>query len=129
VMVLNHPEAVRKLHVWRTYFDRILRESASIAYELNTPWDSGISSVFSRDDASCCTFCTLIELLSSTADPSRRSAPPPPPWSRRDVPGCCNSHHLVPIEMLRQGSPHSIGSSLSHPGGNDEDITCCLLFT
>jgi len=51
VMITNHPETVRKLHVWRTYFDRILKRSASI---------------FSRDDASRSTICALIELPSST---------------------------------------------------------------
>jgi len=37
VMVTSHPEAVRKLHAWRTDFDKILKRSAFIAYELHTP--------------------------------------------------------------------------------------------
>jgi len=36
LMVMSHPEAVRKLHALRTYFDRILKRSASITYKLNT---------------------------------------------------------------------------------------------
>ena len=36
VMVTSHPEIVRKLHAWCTYFDRILKRSTFIAYELNT---------------------------------------------------------------------------------------------
>jgi len=30
VIVSSHPEAVRKLHGWCTYFDRILKKSASL---------------------------------------------------------------------------------------------------
>ena len=45
VMVTSHLEAVRKLHAWRTDFDRILKRSAFIAYELDIPWDSGIDSL------------------------------------------------------------------------------------
>ena len=45
---------------------------------------------------------------------------------------CCHDHHLGPIEMLREESPHATGSSFSHPRGNDEDITpvflCLSLF-
>ena len=51
VKVTSYLEAVRKLHAWRTYLDKILKRSASIAYELYTPLDPGISSAFSRDDA------------------------------------------------------------------------------
>ena len=68
VMVTSHPEVVRKLHAWRIYFDTILKRSASIAYELNTLWDPGISSVFSRNDASRSTLCALNELTSYTTD-------------------------------------------------------------
>ena len=35
VIVTSHAETVRKLHVWRTYFNRILKRSVFIAYELN----------------------------------------------------------------------------------------------
>jgi len=51
VMVTSHPEIVRKLHVWRKDFDKNMKRSASIAYESNSPWNLGISSVFSRNDA------------------------------------------------------------------------------
>jgi len=36
VTVTSHPEAVRKLHAWRTDFDKILKRSAAITYEVNT---------------------------------------------------------------------------------------------
>ena len=51
VMVTSHCEAVRKLHAWHKDFDRALKSIASIACELDSPWDPDISSVFSRDDA------------------------------------------------------------------------------
>jgi len=51
VMVTSHSETVRKLRAWRKDFDRALKRIASIAYELDSPWDSGINSVFSSDDA------------------------------------------------------------------------------
>ena len=57
-----------------------------IAYELDSPWDPGIDSVFSQDDAPHSTPCSLIVLLSSTTGLPWRPAPPPPPWSRHDVP-------------------------------------------
>ena len=41
---------------------------------------------------------------------------------------CCYDHHLGPIEMLREESPHSTGSSFSHPEGIDEDITPVLSY-
>jgi len=50
LMVLSHPEVVRKLHTWRIDFEKSLRRSAS--YELNSRWDSGISYAFSSDDLS-----------------------------------------------------------------------------
>ena len=86
VMVMSRSEAVRKLHVWPKDFDRALKRIASIAYELDSPWDPDISSVFSRNDVPWSTLYSLIELPSFTADPSRRPAPPPPPWYQRDVP-------------------------------------------
>ena len=49
-------------------------------------------------------------------------------------PCCYHDHHLGQIEMLREESPHSTGSSFSHPEGIDEDITqffilsCLSLF-
>ena len=85
MMVMNHPEAVRKLHTWRPNFDKSLKRGATIAYESNSPWDLGISSIFSRDDGPRSTLYALIELPAFTVDPSRRPTPPPPPWSRRDV--------------------------------------------
>jgi len=51
VMLTSHPEAVKKLYTWRSDFDKILKKSIFIAYELDIPWDLGINSVFSRDDA------------------------------------------------------------------------------
>jgi len=36
VMVLSHPEAARKLHAWRTDFDKSLKRIASIAYKSNS---------------------------------------------------------------------------------------------
>jgi len=86
VMVTSRCETVRKLYAWRKDFDRALKRIVSIACELDSSCDPGISSVFSRDDAPWSTFYVLIELPSLTADPSRRSAPPPPPWYQRDVP-------------------------------------------
>jgi len=85
-MVTSHLEAVRELHAWRTNFDRILKRSVFIVYELNTPWDPSVSSVFSRDDAPLSTLYPLIELPSCIANLSQGPAPPPPPWSWRDVP-------------------------------------------
>ena len=91
MIVTNHHEAVRKLHAWPKDFDRALKRIASIAYELDSSWDPGISFVFSRDDASWSTLYVLIVLPSFTADPSRRPAPPLPPWNQ----------HGVPVMLLR----------------------------
>ena len=52
VMVTSHSETTRKLHAWRKDFEMTLKRIAYIAYELDSPWDPGISSVFSQDDAS-----------------------------------------------------------------------------
>jgi len=84
VMVMSHPEAVGKLHVWRAYIDRFLKRSAFIAYELNTPCDPDISFVFNKDDEPPFIIGALIELPSFT-DLSQRPALPPPPWSRCDA--------------------------------------------
>jgi len=86
VMVMSLPETVRKLHDWRTDFDRILMKNAFIAYELDISRDSGISSVFSMDDAPLSTTGALIELPSFTVDSSQRPLPLPPSWCRCDVP-------------------------------------------
>ena len=48
VMVMSRSEVVRKLHAWPKDFDMALKRTASIAYELGSPWVPGISSVFSR---------------------------------------------------------------------------------
>ena len=85
VMVMSHPEAVRKLHDWRTDFDKTLKRIAFITYESNSPLDSGISSVFGEDDVPRSTLCALIELPIFTVDPSRRPALPPLLWSRCGV--------------------------------------------
>jgi len=86
VIVISHPETIRKLHAWRTDFDRIMKKSAFIVYELNSPWDSGISFVFSRDDVPLSAIDALIELLSFITNPIWRPAPSPPPWSRHNIP-------------------------------------------
>ena len=75
MMVTSHPETVRKFHAWRTDFDRFLKRSAFIAYELDISWNLGISSIFSRDDAPLSTISAFIELPFFTANPSQR--PPP----------------------------------------------------
>ena len=85
-MVMSCSEVVRKLHAWPKDFDRALKRIASIAYELDSPWDPGISSVFSRDDMSWSILFALIELPSFIADLSWRPAPPPSPCYQRDVP-------------------------------------------
>ena len=85
-MVTSHSEATRKLHAWRKDFEMTLKRIAYIAYELDSPWDPGISSVFSSDDAPWSTLYVLIELPSFTANPSRRPVPPPPPWYQHGVP-------------------------------------------
>ena len=79
-MVMSCSEVVRKLHAWPKDFDRALKMVASITYKLDSPWDPGISSVFSRDDAPWSTLYVLIELPSFTANPS------PPPWYQHGVP-------------------------------------------
>jgi len=63
VIVTSFFEAARKLHTWRKDFDGALKMIASIAYELDSPWDLGIGSVFSRDDAPWSTLYALIELI------------------------------------------------------------------
>ena len=103
-MITSHAEIIRKLRTLRTYFDKILKKSASIAYELNTQWDSGISFIFSRDDAPQSPLCALVELPSFTADPLRGPVPPLPPWFWRDILVLLYGHHLGLIEMLREGS-------------------------
>ena len=70
VKIMSHPEAVRKLHARRTYSDKSLKRSASIAYESNNPWGPSISSVFSRDNVPHSTLYTLIKLPVSAANPS-----------------------------------------------------------
>ena len=57
VMVTSCCETVRKLHAWRKDFDRALKRIASIACELDSPCDPGISSVFSKDDVPWFTLC------------------------------------------------------------------------
>ena len=67
-MVTSHPKAIRKLHACRTDFDKILKRSASISYELNVLLDPGISSIFSKDDAPLSVIDVLIELPFLTAN-------------------------------------------------------------
>ena len=83
---------------------------------------SAVGSVFIIDDMSQSAIGALIE-LPSFIDSIRRSVPPLLPWSRCDALELILRPPLGPIEMLRAGSPHSTGSSSSHPGRNDEDIT------
>jgi len=85
VTVTSHPKVMRMLHTWHTDFDRILKRSASIAHELHTPCDSGISFVFSRDDVPRFIICAFIELLFFTVNLSGRASLHPPPWSRREI--------------------------------------------
>ena len=47
---MSHLEIMRKLHAWSQDFDRVLKRIASLTYELDTPWDSGINSIFSGKD-------------------------------------------------------------------------------
>ena len=49
VIVLSH-SIVRKLHVWRTDFERILKRITFITYELDIQWDLGVGSAFNMDD-------------------------------------------------------------------------------
>ena len=49
------------------------------------PWDPGISTVFCRDESLLPFTCTLFELLTTTADPSRKPVLPPSPWFRSDT--------------------------------------------
>ena len=65
---MSHPEAVKRLLFWRTHFDRTLKKSTFVAYELDISWDTDINSVFSRDDAPLFTIGALIGLLSFTVD-------------------------------------------------------------
>jgi len=60
---MSHPEATKKLHAWCKDFDRTLKRIASIAYELDGPWDPGSSSVFSKNYAPRSTLCALISLF------------------------------------------------------------------
>ena len=112
VMVTSHHEAIKKLHAWRTNFDRILKRSTSIVYKLNSPWNLDISSVLSRDDAHLSTIGALIELTFFTVDP--RPTPAPLPRFRGDVPvllppsspwpdwdASCGEPSLDKVEFLR----------------------------
>jgi len=44
------PETVRKLHARRTCSYKVLRMIASVALELDIPWDPGINLIFSEED-------------------------------------------------------------------------------
>jgi len=41
-----------KLHAFRTSFDKILKRSASVIYELDISWDPDIGPAFIGDDLS-----------------------------------------------------------------------------
>ena len=71
------PDVQILIGFWREIF---------IAYELDIPWNLGISSDFSRDDEPLSAIGALIDLPSFTVNLSQRLAPPPPSWSRYDVP-------------------------------------------
>ena len=65
---MSHPENVRKLHPWHTGFDRVMKRSVFITFELDISCDPSISSVFIRDDLPWHTACVLLELLLTVAD-------------------------------------------------------------
>jgi len=69
VMVTNHPEVMRKLHVRCTGSSKFLKKVAFITDELDVSWVPGIISAFSRDDSPQVTTYALLE-LSSFADDS-----------------------------------------------------------
>ena len=54
---MSRSETVRKLHAWPKDFDRARKMIAYIAYELDSPWDSDIDSIFSRDNVLWSTLC------------------------------------------------------------------------
>jgi len=51
VMGIFHPEIVMTLPKQRTCSCMVLKRNASISYELDIPWDLGISVTFSREDS------------------------------------------------------------------------------
>ena len=79
VIVTSHSETVRKLHAWCTDSERILKKIASITYEFNISWDTGVGSALNRDDSLLVAVCAFFELSSFAADSSRRPPPPPLP--------------------------------------------------
>ena len=80
----SHSETVRKLHAWRTDFERILMRIASITYELDIPWDPGVGSALNMDDSLLLAAYAFFE-LSFAIGSSRRQAPPLPSWLQRDA--------------------------------------------
>ena len=85
VIVTRYLETVRKLHIWRTGSDRILKRSASVTYEFDISWDPGVGPAFIGDDLPCYATCILFELPLTAAGLSQKSVSLPPPWFNHDV--------------------------------------------
>jgi len=75
--MMSHPEIVRELYAWRQDSDRVMKRTDSFTYELDIPWDPGISSIFSGEDLIYPVACALLELPSTAAEPSQKPDPPP----------------------------------------------------
>ena len=127
-MVPSHPEAVRNLHAWGTDFDKSLKRSVFIAYELNSPWDPSICSVFSKNDAPRSTLNTLIELPAFIVNPSRRPVPPPPQWSWRYISVLLPQPPSWPDWDASWGECSLDRVEFLPPVGNDGDITPVLII-
>jgi len=79
VIVTRYLEIVRKLHIWRTCSDRILKRNASVTYEFDILLDSGIGPAFIGDDLPCYTTRILFELALTAAGLSKKLVSLPPP--------------------------------------------------
>ena len=79
VIVRSHSETMRKLHVWRTSFDKVMKRSASISYKLDILLDAGIGPAFIENDLLSHAACIFFELPSTAVDLSRNQVLSPPP--------------------------------------------------
>ena len=80
VMIINHPELVRGIHVRHMDSSKVLERITSVTHALEIPWDLGIDSVLSNGDSLLVAACAFFKLSSFAAG----RPDPPPLWVRYD---------------------------------------------
>ena len=78
-------ETVSQLRAWCTCPIRVLRRITFIVDELDFPWDTDISSIFSEADSTLSAACAFLDLSSTAAALLRRPVPTAAPWFRLDA--------------------------------------------